>query len=290
MASGENELKSVYRYFPVSDRDKKWGVYVTTVGWQRIRADQAYPPSGHPKGYDCAWEQGRILQEHALVYISRGGGWFESDHAGRNRVESGQAFYLFPKVWHRYAPDLKTGWDEHWMGFDGDVPRRFQEFFSRDEPVFNPAREERFLELFMGLLEFMQLNVVALQQVMGGAVCQILGLLYSGRQARLSGSVEVSQAIRNALEYINSNFVSGVDAPALARNLGVSYSWLRHRFVEHTGLAPLQYVQELRLARARSLLNETTLPVKEIATQAGFEQGQFMVAPAGLELAVRAPG
>ena len=27
---------------------------------------------------------------------------------------------LFPGVWHRYSRDSATGWDEHWVEFDGD--------------------------------------------------------------------------------------------------------------------------------------------------------------------------
>ena len=57
----------------------------------------------------------------------------------------------------------------------------------------------------------------------------------------------------------------------LAQELGVSYSWFRHTFTAHTGLSPHQYLLELRLVRARSMLAETEFSIKEIATQMGFE-------------------
>ena len=57
----------------------------------------------------------------------------------------------------------------------------------------------------------------------------------------------------------------------LAQELGVSYSWFRHTFTAHTGLSPHQYLLELRLVRARSLLAETEFSIKEIAMQTGFE-------------------
>jgi transcriptional regulator GlxA family with amidase domain len=57
----------------------------------------------------------------------------------------------------------------------------------------------------------------------------------------------------------------------LARELGVSYSWFRHTFAAYTGLSPHQYLLELRLVRARGLLTETELSVKEIAMLTGFE-------------------
>ena len=57
----------------------------------------------------------------------------------------------------------------------------------------------------------------------------------------------------------------------LAKELGVSYSWFRHTFTAHTGLSPHQYLLEFRLVRARNLLVETELSIKEIARQTGFK-------------------
>jgi AraC-like DNA-binding protein len=62
-----------------------------------------------------------------------------------------------------------------------------------------------------------------------------------------------------------------LDMQLLAGELGVSYSSFRHTFTAHTGLSPHQYLLEFRLVRARSLLAESELSVKEIATQTGFE-------------------
>jgi hypothetical protein len=40
---------------------------------------------------------------------------------------------------------MKTGWDEHWVGFDGDVARRWvkNKLFSPHMPVFKPWQEEK---------------------------------------------------------------------------------------------------------------------------------------------------
>ncbi len=109
--------QSFSRYLPVSRRDERWGLYVTTAGQSRIPPQAAYPPSLHPRNYNFDWQHGRVLMDHQVVYISRGRGWFESHGTGRRRIESGDAFLLFPGLWHRYRPDRQTGWDEHWVGF-----------------------------------------------------------------------------------------------------------------------------------------------------------------------------
>ena len=71
------ETNSFYRYFPISRRDKNWGLYITTAGEARITSHATYPPSGHPTGYAFDWQHGRTLDSYALVYISSGQGTFE---------------------------------------------------------------------------------------------------------------------------------------------------------------------------------------------------------------------
>lgn len=86
---------SLFHYFPISKRDKNWGLYVTTAGEARIAAHTVYPPTGHPKGFDFDWQHGRVLEGFAVVYISSGGGKFECKPNISTSVEAGHAFLLF---------------------------------------------------------------------------------------------------------------------------------------------------------------------------------------------------
>jgi AraC family transcriptional regulator of adaptative response / DNA-3-methyladenine glycosylase II len=56
----------------------------------------------------------------------------------------------------------------------------------------------------------------------------------------------------------------------LADRLGVGARHLSRLFAKHVGASPLQTAQTLRIGRAKKLLDTTTLPVTEIAFQAGF--------------------
>lgn len=260
------------RYFPVSARDQKWGWHVTTVGEMRSLPGEAYPAAGHPKGYNFDWSKGRVLDCHALVYISRGRGSFESRQSARQPVEAGQVIFLFPGVWHRYRPDAKTGWQEHWVGFDGDVVRRWvkNKFFSPGKPVFRPGQEEKWLTLFTELIAMIKLNRPALQQVMAGFTAQLLGQLYSGQQAGLTGNDQALRIVQKAMTKMQNELESGLNAQSIARELNVSYSSFRHTFQQHAGSGPHQYLLGLRLVRARFLLTQTDRSVKEIARQTGF--------------------
>lgn len=273
----KTKVQSFFRYFPVSDRDLKWGFHVTTVGETCVPPYTPYPPCEHPKGYDFNWAKGRAIHDFALVYLSSGRGWFESKYTPRQRVESGHVIMIFPGVWHRYMPERKTGWSEHWVGFDGDAPRRLLKngFFSPKQPVFKISREILFLTLFTDIINAIKLNQPALQQVMSAATHYLLSQLYSAQQTNPAGTTPVHVAIQEAIRRMNEQIASELDLSKMANELKVSYTWFRRSFLQHTGLSPHQYHLQLKVARARNLLSDSTLTIQQTAYQAGFESEQY---------------
>ena len=268
----KSETASFYRYFPVSQRDKNWGLYATTAGEARIAPHTTYPPSGHPEGYAFEWQHGRTLAGFALVYISSGEGKFESKPVSAS-VGPGHALLLFPNVWHRYAPNPETGWHEHWIGFDGAMARGWlqHKFISKNNPVVRINAEDTVLATFSRIMQAIRGNRPALQQILAGATDILMGLIYSAQQAQPAAETQNSNAIQLAIGRLQNEFGGDLDMKRLAQELGVSYSWFRHTFTAHTGLSPHQYLLELRLVHARNLLSETRLSIKEIATKPGFE-------------------
>lgn len=148
-------------------------------------------------------------------------------------------------------------------------------FFSARAPVFKPGQEEKWLTLFTELIAVIKLNRPALQQVMAGYTAQMLGLLYSGQQTGLAHDDRALLIVQKAIAKMQAELEGGLNAQSLAREMNVSYSTFRHTFQQHTGSSPHQYLLDLRLVRARNLLTQTELSVKEIAQRAGFEDEHY---------------
>ena len=269
-------VHTFFRYFPVSDRDRRWGLYLTTAGESRIPPGFAYPPAGHPGGYQFDWRKGRVLREYQIVYISEGQGWLEMDR-NRWQIASGNAFLLYPGLWHRYRPDPETGWNEHWVGCDGPVIRGLfrNGFFSPRRPLLRVRDEDLLLGAFSSVIDAIHAGRPALQQVTAGATLYILSLLYSAQQPGQEGRQDVARAIHEAMRLMADHMEEAPPLPELAHRLGVSYTWFRRTFAHHTGLSPHQYRLQLKLGRARALLSETTFAVKEVAFRSGFESEQY---------------
>lgn len=135
---------TIHGYFPVSDHDLAIGFYLTGAGTERVGCHQPYPLPSHPKMYEFSWESGRVLPEYQFVYISSGRGEFESHQSGPVAIRAGMAMLLMPDVWHRYRPDVKTGWTEYWVSFNGALPHFWQKagLISPANPLLHIVRRK----------------------------------------------------------------------------------------------------------------------------------------------------
>jgi AraC-like DNA-binding protein len=272
----DNQSKTFYRYFPLAKRDQDWGLYVTTVGASQFGPGTTYPPSGHPKEYSPV-SVGRLLSEYLIVYISAGSGWFKATGFGERKIEAGHVILLCPGIRHSYAPSRETGWDEHWVGFDGDFVRRLMRynFFNRRQPILNAGNEEKLLAMFNELIEITHNNIPASQQILSAITINILAHLYSNLQSNHAPNEPSGKVIQEAIVRMREGAEAPLDIEELARKFNVSYRSFRRAFARHTGLSPHRYLQEVRLARARTLLSQSSQSIKEIALHAGFEDTQY---------------
>ncbi len=81
--------------------------------------------------------------------------------------------------------------------------------------------------------------------------------------------------IREAEAYLQSHFQRGVSIEQLARAVNMSPRNLIRRFKAATGRVPGEYLQALRVAAARELLEGGAASVQQICTQIGYEDLAF---------------
>ena len=98
---------------------------VLDCGYNSFKQANDYPQKTHPQEYFFNWEKGRRLQEYQLVFIARGSGVFETETTKLTTINGGTLLILYPNKWHRYKPTPETGWDEYWIGIQGDYVKNF---------------------------------------------------------------------------------------------------------------------------------------------------------------------
>jgi AraC-like DNA-binding protein len=266
------------KYLTVTARDVRWQIYCTTVGFSKVPASASYPldPEAHPPKYLFKWEMGRIFDEFALVYITRGGGLFKTEENRSYPVTPGTLLMLFPEVWHWYSPDPETGWDEYWVGFKGEYPKALMEngFFTPDDPVLSIGLHDSILEIYQEIFDCARSEAPGHQQILGSLIGHLLAHVSSLTQQYGPDSAN-ERLVQKAKFLLADNVTAHLDIGWLSRSLGLGYSRFRQLFKKYTGLSPYQYFLDLKIGRAKELLVQRQHSIKEIAHMLSFDDPYY---------------
>lgn len=266
--------RSFQKYLVADESADAWQIICTDTGCTRVPPQSAYPPkpNRHPEPFGTGLATGRVVPEYQFVYITRGRGFFESAHLPRRDVEAGTVFLLFPGERHAYRPSLETGWDEYWVGFKGnyaDMLRR-RGVLSPERPFFEIGEHASLEECFARIFEIVKAEQPGFQVELGAEVVQLLTRLHC-IVVRHHVSSDDDDLVSRARLTMHQRLDQPMDTSAFASELGVSYQTLLASFKRHTGLSPYQYFLQVKIHRAKELLQDSSMSVKEVAYALHFD-------------------
>ncbi|MCX6938829.1 MAG: AraC family transcriptional regulator [Verrucomicrobia bacterium] len=270
-----------HHYLPIPEEVFHCGLFVTSVGAGRVNLGQKYPHPGHPSLYHFTWADGRTLPEFSLMIITHGRGVFESRASGQVSVSAGSALLIFPGIWHRYRPDITTGWSEKWMHFNGEFAHRLlaQSVISLASPVLLPKDpglvETTFDRVLLTVrknaaensLRISLLGLALLSAVLGddNKPCE-----YAAGSALPATGKTGSTIAQKAIQHIWTHGHKELTVEHVADAVGVNRRKLERNFQSSQGRGVLDEIIQCRYSRAERLVRETDLPLKSVVDLAGF--------------------
>jgi len=264
-------MRDSFKYLTISNEDTNWGLFLNAIGSSTIKSGSIYPPTQHPSGYYFTWDGGRILQEFQINYITEGAGIFENEF-GRFTVKSGSVILIFPGIWHRYKPLVKTGWVENYIGFNGKIAKELLSHpqFSPKQAVLHIGIKEELLDTYLKIFDLVEKEQPGFQQIASGMVMKLLGYIISFQKKKGFSGKRIAKVIEEARFMMRGKVEQKIDLKELAEQYNVGYSYFRQMFKKYTGVSPGQYHLQLRIIRAKELLISTNKSVKEISYELGF--------------------
>jgi len=271
-------MQNFFDYFPASPKMRSWGLYATSFGQVQVPPHTAYPPGGHPEGHHFDWKQGRTLQEYQILYIREGRGIFESALTKPKKIKPGTIFLLFPGVWHRYRPDPATGWTESWIELNGSYldHLRASSVIDPKNPVHPVSAVEEVESLWEAIQRLVRHRPPHFLIRLGFHAMQILILLRTTSSRHQKAPPRIHRIVAEAQVRLAQALVKDVSVEQVARAFGIGYSYFRREFKHQTGFSPKQYRIEIRHRRAKDLLRNSKLTVKEISEQLGYSSSYHL--------------
>ena len=235
---------------------KKCNVLLSVIeyGWEVHKAGSSYGPA--ERDY------------YILHFITKGKGRFvigDKEYI----LKKGDCFLLPPKITTYYEADKKNPYTYYWVGFDGIEAKGLLEktgLVIGDNYVIHPKNFNSVFEMFSNFDVSTTNNSAIPYQLVGK-----LYLLFSEIMSDQSSENEQkSNYVDLAINYMNLNYAKNISIELLSRIVGVDRTYFYRLFKESTKISPKEYLSNLRIEKAKMLLCNSNMNIKEIALSVGF--------------------
>jgi len=89
------------------------------------------------------------------------------------------------------------------------------------------------------------------------------------------GEYKYTQYIYQALNFMEKNLNRPVQVEEIAETIGLSADYFSRLFKQFTGLSPMEYMKNVRLAKATELLKDPFISVSKVAMEVGIDDPSY---------------
>lgn len=219
-----------------------------------------------------SWRDIDYIPDHNKFYfIEDGEGWLKiGDREYYPRP--GQLFLMPSGVLQSYSVTQGRPFTKYWCHFSakiGDISL----FDVLDLPHFVDVCDTATVAgLFRALIEAHNGGGVAAGLKSRSALFQIIAMYLDASQVKELRLKHVSalHRLNGVLSYIGEHIDREMSAAELARTLHYHPNYFTRMFRKYTGMAPTQYINKMRLEKAKVLLRTTDMLITEVAAATGF--------------------
>ena len=245
------------QYYPVlTDYGKSFPFYVCTIGTSQ-RQEPIYRPNG--------------LEKYQILYTVRGEGRAEAD--GKIYPLKPHTILFSPKntrhCYHGYTDD----WQTKWITFGGSGADMFR---GRKTEIWELPEAFSFHDCYF---KIMRLRETEEWEIKSSVI--LYELLLNCRDFSLAAQTSV-YSLKNRLapviNYIYAHFREEMDLSSLASEIGVTEEHFCRIFKEFTGIRPFEYITDLRIQAAKTILFENPeLKIEDVARECGYHSTSYFI-------------
>ena len=209
--------------------------------------------------------------DYHILYIYQGA--CHTELLGKNVVaEKGDMILFKPYEKHKYRfykSDLPISCYIHFTGVGCE--KILNDIGFKDKRIIRIGTSKTILALFEKLEMDSNLKQPFSDALCAGYIIEILSLAgrrfyYSGNHAYLNKKSQMSAVC----QFMYDNYMQKLSVEDCARQCKLSPGRFAHVFKEAIGKSPLEYINEIRISKAKELLLSQNHTVSEIAEMVGF--------------------
>ena len=243
-------------------KDKSRPLIVGSCGTYRLRTKQKLP----------TWSpRGRV--DYQLLYVAAGKTHFFIE--GEEKIVTAGHMVLFrPKEEQHYEYYGEDKPEVYWVHFTGSDVRNILRHFDipTDEHVFFSGMPSAYATLFKQMIEEFQTCRVGYEEMLEMCLRQLFMLIQRTRLEKPAiVTTQVQEEMNLARQYFHEHYNEPINIDEFAQSRHVSISLFMRNFKKVFNVSPKQYILNIRMNNAQSLLETTDYSVTEIAAIVGYD-------------------
>ncbi|WP_438347475.1 AraC family transcriptional regulator [Paenibacillus sp. FA6] len=230
----------------------------------------------HTEPYHLAGPQ--VLDYHLVHYVVSGKGRFRC--LGKDyELGPGDHFFIYPGELVRYESDEIDPWHYRWIGFKGVMADQLLSLqdISPHSPTLHTKRSRNIATLFHNVYRVLHAGDAASDLRAEGYLRLLLAewVKHNDAVPARSGSEHPTQhQVEHAIRWLNLQYSKPITIAEMAHSLGYHRTYLSKIFKQQTSLSPISYLQNIRMERAKVLLQER-LTIEQIASSVGYQDALY---------------
>lgn len=216
----------------------------------------------------------RILDDYKIALVIKGKGLLKLEEK-EIEIKAGDLFILFPGVRHLYYADPEDPWELLWVSFNGRACGSIMDsmIFSHDYPIIHGVSSNIIIQLLTNMM-------FELENDLSDYALKATGFLYIFFSELIPYTKKINEqqtvktnedSIKKALAYIDVNYHQDIDVDILSRYVNFSRSHFSRLFKKEVKLSIPEYLNKVRIQKAKTLLTGTDMSVRDVARAVGFK-------------------
>lgn len=213
--------------------------------------------------------------KYVIHIITKGKGFYQVDGKTYS-LHANQAFLIVPDVTTYYEADQEDPWSYIWIGFSGI---KAYECVSNaglvaENPVGSYSCTDKLIDYVDQMLAAHQLTYAnelkrtsLIMSFMATMIEDYVATTPDHNKYDYPGAVYV----KHAVNYLTKNYSKKIKITELAQYIGINRSYLTTSFKKAMKVSPKDFLVNLRMDKAASILRQTNTPINAIAASVGYD-------------------
>ncbi len=224
------------------------------------------------RDYDTLREKGRV--DVGIQYVAKGRAYYEDDGEIKE-APAGSVLLHFPHVRQHYFFKEEDKTQLLWVHFSGEGAALLQPLVS-DKTVCLPIDDPHtFRNTLQKMIRVFTVREAEYKLICVGYLTVLLGLMLRSAQAPLPSRELSRNRLEPVLNHMNVFFYEPIDLARYADMCYVSRTRFVHLFKEQTGVSPYRFQLNIRIHRAKDLLENSSFSINECAQAVGFSDVSY---------------